>query len=128
MDQTWKYSKRFSPSAPVISVELDGMTLECIVDTGFSGGLVIPLATFESLGLMSGLVPEEYLAVMPDSRKVALYTASEEVAVGSSRLRTLVHAAATLERKLVGRTFLESFVTTLDGPREVVSMSEQTPP
>gem|GEM_PF-5546492 len=40
----------------------------------------------------------------------------------------MVHAAATLDRKLVGRTCLESFVTTFDGPREVVSMSKQTPP
>ena len=126
MDQTWKYSKRFSPSAPVISVGLAGMTLECVVDTGFSGGLLIPLSTFESLGLLSSLVPEEYLAVMPDSRKMELCTASEEVTVGSSRVRTLVHAAASLDRKLVGRGFLQTFLTTLDGPHEAVSISVQS--
>jgi len=126
LDQTWNYSKRFSPSAPVISVELAGMTLECVVDTGFSGGLVIPLSTFESLGLLAALVPEEYLAVMPDSRKVPLYTASEEVVAGSSRVRTLVHAASALDRKLAGRAFLQSFVTTLDGPREAASLSLQS--
>ena len=126
MGQAWKYSKRFSPSAPVISVELAGMTLECVVDTGFSGGLLIPLSTFESLGLFSHLVPEEYLVVMPDSRKMALYTASEEVTTASSRVRALVHAAPTLDRKLVGRSFLLSFVATLDGPREVISISPQS--
>ena len=52
MDQTWKYSTIFNLSAPVISVELAGATLECFVDTGFSGGLMIPLSTSESLGLM----------------------------------------------------------------------------
>jgi predicted aspartyl protease len=126
LDQTWKYSTKFNPSAPVISVELAGMTLECVVDTGFSGGLMIPLRMFESLGLLTGLVPEEYLAVMPDSRRLALYTAREEVTAGSLRVRTLVHAAATLDRKLVGRAFLESFVATLDGPREVLSISRQS--
>jgi hypothetical protein len=60
---------------------------------------------------------------MPDSRKMALYTASEEVGAGSSRVRTLIHATPTLDRKLVGRALLQAFVTTLDGPREVVSMS-----
>jgi len=110
----------------VISVGLAGMTLECVVDTGFSGGLLIPLSTFESLGLLSSLVPEEYLAVMPDSRKMELCTASEEVTVGSSRVRTLVHAAASLDRKLVGRGFLQTFLTTLDGPHEAVSISVQS--
>ena len=126
MDQTWKYSNRSNPSAPVIPVELAGMSFDCVVDTGFSGGMVIPLSTFESLGLLSGLVPEEYLAVMPDSRKVALYMASEEVTVGSSRVRTLVHAAAPLDRKLVGRAFLAAFVATLDGPRETLSVALQS--
>jgi len=84
---------------------------------------MIPLSPFESLGLLAELVPEEYLVVMPDSRRLALYTASAEATVGSSRVRTLVHAAPTLERKLVGRAFLEPFVVTLDGPREAVSLS-----
>jgi predicted aspartyl protease len=126
LDQTWKYSTRFSPSAPVIRVELAGMTLECAVDTGFSGGMMIPLSTFESLGLLTELVPEEYVVVMPDSRKAALYTASAEVTAGASRVRTLVHAAPALDGRLVGRAFLESFVTTLDGPRRALSLSGQT--
>ncbi len=123
MDQTWKYSTRFSPSAPVVSVELAGMMLECVVDTGFSGGIIIPFSTFQSLGLLAELDPEEYLVVMPDSRRVALYTASEEVKAGSWRVRTLVHAAPSRGRTLVGRRFLESFVTTLDGPSATLSLS-----
>jgi predicted aspartyl protease len=128
LDQTWKYSTRFSPSAPVIRVELEEMALECVVDTGFSGGLLIPLSTFESLGLQAYLIPDVYLVVMPDSRRVALYTASREVKTGSSRIRSLVHAAPTIDRKLVGRAFLRSFVTTMDGPAETLSLSERTPP
>ncbi len=127
MDQIWKYSTRSSPSAPVVSVELAGITVECLVDTGFSGGLIKPFSTFESLGLLAELDPEEYLAVMPDSRRVALYTASEEVKAGSWRVRTLVHAAPALRRTLVGRRFLESFVTTLDGPRATLSLSGDSP-
>ena len=101
------------------------MTLECVIDTGFSGGLLVPLPTFESLGLFSSLAQDEYIAVMPDSRRVVLYTAREVVTAGSSRVSTLVHAAPTLDRKLAGRAFLQSFVTTLDGPREVVVFSSQ---
>jgi predicted aspartyl protease len=126
LDQTWRYNTRFSPSAPVIRVELDGMTLECVVDTGFSGGLLIPFSTFESLGLQAYLVPESYLVVMPDARRLALYTASREVKAGSSRLRSLVHAAPTIDRKVVGRSFLEPFVAILDGPRQTISVSGKT--
>ncbi len=96
----------------MILVKLAGMTLECVVDTGFSGGLMIPFSTFESLGLLAGLVPASYTVVMSESRRVALYTASEEVTAGSSRVRTLVHAAPALEGKLAGRTFVKSFVAT----------------
>jgi clan AA aspartic protease len=123
LDQTWKYSTRFTPSAPVVPIELAGMTIECVVDTGFSGGLMIPFSMFESLGLLAGLVPEEYVAVMPDSRRVALHTASEEVIAGSSRVRTLVHASTRLDKRLVGRAFLQSLVATLDGPHEVFSVA-----
>ena len=127
MDQTWNYSKRFSPSAPVIELKLAGMTLECVVDTGFSGGLMIPFPIFESLGFLSGLVPDEYQAVMPDSRRVPVYTSREEAMAGSSKIVTLVHASPRLDRTLVGRAFLESFVTTLDGPGEILSVSGQPP-
>jgi len=105
-----------------MSLGLAGMTLECVIDTGFSGGLLVPLPVFESVGLLSSLVEDEYIAVMPDSRRVVLYTAREVVTAGSSRVPTLVHASPTLDRKLVGRAFLRSFVTTLDGPREVASI------
>jgi hypothetical protein len=73
LDQTWKYSKRSAPSAPVIPVELAGMTLECVVDTGFSGGLLMPFSAFEPLGLLAAIIPDEYVAVVPDSGRVALH-------------------------------------------------------
>jgi clan AA aspartic protease len=127
LDQSWKYSKAFSPSAPVIALELAGLKLECVVDTGFSGGLMIPFPIFESLGLLSRLVPDEYQAIMPDSRRVSVYTTRDYVVAGSSRIRTLIHASPRLERRLLGRAFLESFVTTLDGPHEVLSVSGHLP-
>ena len=123
MDLTWKYSARYSPSAPVVPLELGGVAVDCAVDTGFSGGVMVTFPLFESLGLLSRLVPEEYQAVMPDSRRVPVYTAQEEVVVGPLRVRTLVHASPRLERKLVGRGFLRSVVATLNGPEERLSLS-----
>src|SRR5712691_6670373 len=81
------------------------MALKFLVDTGFAGGLLVPISTFESLGLQAYLVPEVYLVVKPDSRRVALYAASREVKAGSSRIRCLVHAAPTIDRSWGGRSF-----------------------
>jgi hypothetical protein len=99
------------------------MTLGCVVDAGFAGGL----QTFGSLGRQAYLLPEVYLVVTPDSRRVTLATASREVKAGSSRMRCLVHAAPTIDRKVVGRAFLRSFVITLDGQVETLSLSEHPP-
>jgi predicted aspartyl protease len=124
LGQSWKYSNRSSPSAPVVALQLAGLTLDCVLDTGFSGGVMIPFPIFGSLGLLSRLVPDEYMAVMPDSRRVPIYTARDEVTVGSSRISALIHASPRLERRLAGRAFLERFVATLDGPGGVLSLSD----
>ena len=109
----------------MIRVELAGMTLECVVDAGFSGGVLIPFPTFKSLRLMSRVLPDEYQAMMPDSTRVPVYTTKAQVTAGISRILTLVHASPILERTLVGRAFLGCFVTTPDGPDEMPSLWEQ---
>lgn len=122
LDLTWKYSPRYSPSAPVIRLELAGTSLECLVDTGFSGSLLIPFPLFESLGFLSRLSPDTYDAVMPDSRKFGIYTTREEVVVGSLKMATEVHSSPALDKRLVGRRLLMAFVAKLDGRSEVLSL------
>ena len=123
MDLSWKYSTRYSPSAPVIRLELEGVPIECLVDTGFSGGLLIPFSLFESLGLLTRLSPHSYNAVMPDSRKFPLYTSGGEVSIGEAKTSTEVHSSPALDRKLVGRALLCAFVARLDGRKEELSLS-----
>ena len=99
------------------------MPIECLVDTGFAGGMLVPFSIFESLGLLSRLLPHSYNALMPDTRKVPLYTSIAEVSVGDMRIPTEVHSAPSLDKKLVGRTFLRRFVTRLDGKKEELSIT-----
>jgi len=69
----------------VIEARLGGFDLELVVDTGFAGGVLIPFPLFESLGLLRALSPDSYRAVLPDSRRLRLFTAKEEVAVERRR-------------------------------------------
>lgn len=118
MEQSWKYNREQKPPAPTIELALGGLQLELTVDTGFGGGILIPFPLFQSLGLLSVLTPDNYHAVMPDSRRVRLYTARTEVSLGKSRLLSDIHSSALVDRSLIGRAFLRSFVCVLDGPKE----------
>ena len=102
----------------MITIVLAGFPIELTVDTGFAGGIIIPFPLFQSLALLSALTPDTYHAVMPDSRRVRLYTAKVEVTLGSKRLFVDVHSSPLVEKKLIGRSFLRSFVATLDGKKE----------
>lgn len=94
------------------------MPIECAVDTGFSGGLLIPFSLFESLGLLSSLSPHPYSALMPDS----LYTSRGEILLGKIKIPSEVHSSPSLDKKLVGRAFLRALVMMLDGRKEELSL------
>ena len=119
MDQSWKYNTDHYPPAPIVDLILAGFPLQLMVDTGFAGGIVIPFPLFQSLGLLTALTPDSYDAVMPDSRRVRLYTARAEVSLGTAKQFSVdVHSSPFLEKKLLGRLFLRSFTAILDGKKE----------
>jgi clan AA aspartic protease len=118
LDYSWKYSKEQEPPAPVLELSLQGISLELSVDTGFGGGVLIPFSFFQSLGLLSSLTPDSYHAIMPDSRRVLLYTARTEIQVRKIKLTADIHSSPLVNRKLAGRAFLKSFTAVLDGRKE----------
>lgn len=118
----WKYDSTLKPPAPTIGVEVGGERVELIVDTGFSGEVLIPFRLFEHIGLTSFLVPYEYSALMPDSRRIKLYTASATLTLGSKRYAVKVHSSQHIDRRIVGRGFLNRFVSILNGPRKELAI------
>jgi predicted aspartyl protease len=122
LDQNWKYDTSNSPSAPVVEMELLGSRLQVLLDTGFGGGVMIPFPLFHSLGLMSGLVADGFTVVMPDARKLPIFTAREIVGIGPFRFAAHVHSSPALNRSLMGREALAGFLTVLDGPRESLTL------
>ena len=127
MDLSWKYSDKHSPAAPVMPLTLRSFSIEAVVDTGFGGGLLIPFPLFETLGLLSALTPDERLLVLPDSTRLELYTARDEVGVGSDSIKVEVHSSPSVDRRLVGRGFLRSFVAALDGEEEELTVRRIRP-
>ncbi|MDG6940048.1 MAG: hypothetical protein JRN39_06580 [Nitrososphaerota archaeon] len=118
MELTWKYSASHSPPAPVMQLKLGGSSVDLALDTGFAGGILLPLPLFESFGLLSSLSPDEYHLVLPDSRRLPLYTSKENVKVGEVAFRAEVHSSPLVNRRVAGRSFLGRFVASLDGPEE----------
>lgn len=99
-----------------------GYPLELSLDTGFAGGILIPFPLFQSLGLLSALTPDEYRLVLPDSRRLPLYTAKEDVLVGGETFGVEIHSTPLVNRRIAGRSFLRQFVATLDGPGEELKL------
>ena len=123
MDLTWSYSKAHKPSAPVVRAAIGNLSVELVVDSGFSGGVLLPFPHFQALGLMSRLVPEDFAAVLPDRRKVEAYTAMAQVTMGKASFSTLVHASPMIDKSLLGREALKAMDAKLDGPNEALTFS-----
>jgi predicted aspartyl protease len=107
----------------VVRFLLEGIPVECAVDTGFSGAVLIPYPLFESAGLVSRILADRYKLVMPDLREVPALSALGNLTFGEARIRAKVHAAHGVSKKLVGRHFLEGIVATLDGPKKELTIS-----
>ena len=118
MDQSWKYIRDHFTPAPVVDLILAGFSLQLMVDTGFAGGIVIPFPLFQSLGLLTALTPDSYDAVMPDSRRVRLYTARAEVSFGTAKKFSVEVHSPFLRKKTPGSMFLRSYIAILDGKKE----------
>jgi predicted aspartyl protease len=98
--------------------------MELTLDTGFGGGILIPFTLFQSIGLLNALSLDSYYAVMPDFRRTVLYTAKAKVTVGTTSILAEVHSSPIIERRLLGRSFLRSFVTVLHGRKQEMKISD----
>ena len=122
MELSWRYSPRRDPHVPVLVLTLEGFSLELAIDTGFDGSALIPFSLFKSLGLLSAVSGDEAFLVLPDSRRLPLYSAVSRAKLGDAKFEVVVHSSPEVEKKVVGREFLRSFVATLDGGAEEVTL------
>ena len=124
-----KYSRDYKPSAPRIRAtlftRLGEYKLELIVDTGFSGGILIPYQLYSKLGLALFEVPDRYYGVLPIGVQIPLHTALAEVNIGNLRFKTHIHSHPLLNKKLIGRELLNQMKILLNGPMEELEIIEE---
>lgn len=128
LDLKWKYNKgeqRIAPT-PIVELTLSGFPIQLMVDTGFAGGILIPFPLFQSLGLVYSLTLDSYYAVMPDARRIQLQTATAEVTLDSLRFQVNIHSSPLLNKRILGRSFLKTFVAILDGTKEEITLHYST--
>ncbi len=126
----FKYSKDYKPSAPrikalIITAKQEKHELELIVDTGFSGGVLIPYSLYEKLGLTLLEVQDKYYGVLPIGIPITLHTALTRVIIGDLVFKVHVHSHPLINKKLAGRELLNKMKILLNGPLEELEIIEE---
>ena len=107
----------------MLDLSLEEFPLELAMDTGFDGSVLIPFPLFRSLGLLSAISGDQASLVLPDSRRLPLYTSVCRATLGGSRFETAVHSSPEVDKKVVGREFLRMYVATLEGRAEELTLA-----
>ncbi len=89
-----------------------------MVDTGFDGGLLLPLDQYLGLRLQDFEEPEgTFVARSASGLTVSLRSSRGVAAVGGARFQCNVYTSPLLIRALLGRELLNRLKVTLDGPK-----------
>lgn len=120
-----------SPS-PVIELLLTNLEkkseqkITAAVDTGYDGVLVIPTATFTDLRLNIAMVPKNLSAygLTATGERVEFQSAYALLSILGLVKHLEVEVDSYLENSLplVGRQLLSAFITTLNGPEEIMEL------
>ena len=93
------------------------------VDTGFEGGLLIPLDNYVELGLQEFEEPtSSYVARSAQGIAVRLRSSKGIVKVEEDDIGCRVYTTPILLRPLLGMELLNRWRVTLDGPNEALSI------
>ncbi len=123
------YDRTSRVPVPVLSVTLSDPTSRSsaevtpMVDTGFDGGLLLPLEQYLGLGLQDFEEPGgAFVARSALGLSVSLRSSRGVATVGGIRIQCSVYTSPLLLRPLLGRELLNGLVVTLDGPRNEMSI------
>ena len=108
---------------PVIQMVLDGKSLEVLIDTGFSGGLILPIEFAEELSLdFEGF--EEFSTASGHLLIVATY--SVEIDWLGLRTRVPVSVSPEIDETLIGGLMLRNSILTIDYPERTTRIVAKT--
>jgi len=106
-------------------------TQEGLLDTGYDGLILLPWSTYMELGLRKCELPRNLwsVGVSVTGEEFPLRTAHVEVEIDAVRRLALAETYHDNALRLIGRGFIESHVTILDGPKKLlrVKVEERQP-
>ena len=106
---------------PVIKLDLGGLDIEVLVDTGFDGSLIVPTKLAEGLDLkFEG--PEEFLSVTGEI--VSAFAHSMEIDWLGKRIRIPVATSPEVNEALLGGRLLKDSRLTIDYGHRSVTITE----
>jgi len=118
----FKYNENVKPPIPKIKVKIwtpkiKDYELELVVDTGFSGGILIPYHLYDELKLTLAEVPSRYFGILPVGIPITLHTALTEVSIEKLKFKVHVHSHPLINKKLAGRELVNQLKILLNGPK-----------
>lgn len=119
----FKYDESLKPSIPKIKIKIwtprvRDYELELMVDTGFSGGVLIPYRLYNELKLTLIEEQNKYLGILPVGIPIVLHTALTEARIRNFTFEIHVHSNPLIDKKLAGRELLNSMKILLNGPKK----------
>lgn len=123
MKLTAAYSDQEHPLFPMLPLTLRDLLnehrteLSAKVDTGFAGGLLLPLSLYMELQLyLSERAEGEIHGRLVTGASVPLRVALAVAQLGSIEIECEVYTSPYPVRPLIGRALLNRWITTLNGP------------
>ncbi len=126
--KVFKYSEKHSPPAPIIKVGIKTLRhgiyeTELLIDTGFSGGILLPFTLYEKLGLTLAEVQDRYYGILPIGVPITLHTAQAKIAINDTvEFETYIHSHPLINKKLAGRQLINKLKILLNGPRKKLEL------
>jgi len=119
----YKYDENIKPPMPKIvakiwTPKMGDFELELMVDTGFSGEVLIPYHLYDELKLTLLEVPDKYFGILPVGIPIILHTALTEVSIGELKFKVHVHSHPLISKRLAGRKLLNQLKILLNGPKK----------
>ena len=100
--------------------------LEARIDTGFDGGLLIPLDHYLGLGLQLYEEPSSSFAARSAlGVTVSLRSSTGVAQVEGGRFQCTIYTSPFLLHPLLGRDLLNRWMVTLDGPSSELTISHR---
>lgn len=134
MKGEWKYlqpkmSEQLAPFIPIIvknPLREEKVQVQALIDTGYDGFIAVSLEQFLTIGLDEYEIPKEQRAQVETygGEMLEVRSASGEILIPDLDISIIsdVDAIENAYEVLVGRKFLEFYLTTLNGPESVIKL------